>query len=429
VVSSTLEVTGAGISILDVDLTTVLTHTFAADLDITLASPAGTVVTLTTDNGAGNDNVFNGTLWDDDANPGGQLPYVTNNGLASDHAYVNLTLASPLVPEEALAAFIGEDPNGTWTITISDDLAGDGGSLESWSLDIDTFTCLSADLSVTKTDGVASAAPGASAVYTITVSNAGPSEADPASVLDTFPPACTAVSFTSVAAGGAAGNTTAGEGGINDAALSLPPGSSVTYTATCTIDASATGTLENTATVSSAVSDPDPTDNSATDTDTLTPSADLSVTKVLTTGGTVIVGDDVVFALTVTNGGPSTATGVTVTDTLPLGLSYVSDDCGAGFSGPTLSWDVGLLAAGASAACNLTVTVTQVGTINNTASAAGNEGDPTPANDSGEGSVTAAQEIAEIPTLGGAGLALLLIGLGSAGAWMARRQSLCRSER
>ena len=87
--TSTLVIAGAGTSILDVDLTTFLTHTFAADLDITLTSPAGTVVTLTTDNGAGNDNVFNGTVWDDDANPAGQVPYTTNNGLVTDHAYVN----------------------------------------------------------------------------------------------------------------------------------------------------------------------------------------------------------------------------------------------------------------------------------------------------------------------------------------------------
>ena len=142
VVTSTLIVAGAGTSLSDLNLTTNLTHTFAADLDITLQSPAGTVVTLTTDNGAGNDNVFNGTVWNDQANPAGQVPYVTNNGLATDHAYVNLTLASPLVPEEAMAAFAGEDPNGTWTITISDDLAGDGGSLDSWTLDITTATCV-----------------------------------------------------------------------------------------------------------------------------------------------------------------------------------------------------------------------------------------------------------------------------------------------
>jgi subtilisin-like proprotein convertase family protein len=141
VVTSTVVVAGAGSSILDVDLLTNLTHTFAADLDITIQSPTGTIVTLTTDNGAGNDNVFNGTLWDDDANPAGQVPYTTNNGMVTDHAYVNLTTATPLAPEEPFGAFNGENPNGTWTITISDDLAGDGGSLDNWSLTFNTGTC------------------------------------------------------------------------------------------------------------------------------------------------------------------------------------------------------------------------------------------------------------------------------------------------
>lgn len=138
VVSSILNVAGLSPFITDVDVTTFLTHTFAADLDITIMSPSGTVVTLTTDNGAGSDDVFNGTVWDDGANAAGQVPYTTNSGMVTDHPYVNLTLASPLTPEEALGAFIGEDPNGTWTITISDDLAGDGGSLDSWSLGIST---------------------------------------------------------------------------------------------------------------------------------------------------------------------------------------------------------------------------------------------------------------------------------------------------
>src|SRR5690606_12654579 len=139
VVTSTITVTGAATYLLDLDLNAQLAHTFANDLDVTLTSPAGTVVTLTTDNGAGNDNVFDGTVWNDSANPAGQVPYVTNNGMVTDHAYVNLATATPLVPEEAFGAFIGEDPNGTWTLTISDDLAGDGGNLASWSLDITTL--------------------------------------------------------------------------------------------------------------------------------------------------------------------------------------------------------------------------------------------------------------------------------------------------
>ena len=40
-----------------------------------------------------------------------------------------------------MGAFIGEDPTGTWTLTICDDLAGDGGSLDSWSLDLTTTAC------------------------------------------------------------------------------------------------------------------------------------------------------------------------------------------------------------------------------------------------------------------------------------------------
>jgi subtilisin-like proprotein convertase family protein len=169
VVTSTVVVSGAGTYLLDLDLTTFLTHTFAADLDITLMSPAGTIVTLTTDNGAGNDNVFNGTVWDDDANPAGQVPYTTNNGLVTDHAYVNLTTATPLVPEEAFDAFTGENPNGTWTITISDDLAGDGGSLVSWTLNLGTLAVAPSILTGTFTQATPTAIPTGPAVVTSTV--------------------------------------------------------------------------------------------------------------------------------------------------------------------------------------------------------------------------------------------------------------------
>ncbi len=139
VVTSTITVNGAAPYLFDVDLTTFITHTFNADLDITLQSPSGTVVTITTDNGGANVNVFNGTLFDDDANPAGQVPYVTNAGVVTDHPYLNLVTATPLTPEEALAAFMGENPNGVWTLTISDDLGGDGGALNSWNLDISTL--------------------------------------------------------------------------------------------------------------------------------------------------------------------------------------------------------------------------------------------------------------------------------------------------
>ncbi len=177
VVTSTITIAGAGTYLWDVDVTTSLQHTFAADLDITITSPAGTVVTLTTDNGAGNDNVFDGTVWDDQANPAGQVPYTTNDGMVTDHAYVNLTAATPLVPEEALGAFRGEDPNGTWTITISDDLAGDGGSLNAWTLDLFTLPIAPINTTATFSNTTPTAVPTGPGVVTstIVVSGAGTS--------------------------------------------------------------------------------------------------------------------------------------------------------------------------------------------------------------------------------------------------------------
>jgi uncharacterized repeat protein (TIGR01451 family) len=134
------------------------------------------------------------------------------------------------------------------------------------------------DLSITKTDGVATATPGATTTYTIVAANAGPDTATTVSVTDTFPAACASVSYTSVAAGGATGNTAGpASGNINDAALNLPAGASVTYTAICTIAPTATGALTNTATISSPFPDSNPANNSATDTDTLTQLATLTI--------------------------------------------------------------------------------------------------------------------------------------------------------
>jgi hypothetical protein len=102
----------------------------------------------------------------------------------------------------------------------------------------------------------------------------GPSAVTGATVADTFPAACTSVSYTSVAAGGATGNTAGpASGNINDTALNLPVGASVIYTAICNIAPTATGTLVNTATISGSTTDPTPVNNSATDTDTLVQTA------------------------------------------------------------------------------------------------------------------------------------------------------------
>ncbi|NTV15711.1 MAG: DUF11 domain-containing protein, partial [Desulfobulbaceae bacterium] len=71
-----------------------------------------------------------------------------------------------------------------------------------------------ADLAITKTDGVTTATPGGSTMYTITASNAGPNDASGATVSDTFPATLTC-SWTCVGAGGGT-CTAAGAGNISD---------------------------------------------------------------------------------------------------------------------------------------------------------------------------------------------------------------------
>jgi uncharacterized repeat protein (TIGR01451 family) len=255
---------------------------------------------------------------------------------------------------------------------------------------VDTFTSIvNADLSITKTDGVTSATPGGSVTYTITASNAGPSNAAGATVADTFPAPLTCT-WTCVGAGGGT-CTASGSGNINDT-VNLPAGGSTTYTASCAISASATGTLANTATVTApaGVTDPTPGNNSATDTDTLTPQADLSITK--TDGVTSATpGGSVTYTITASNAGPSNATGATVADTFPAALTCTWTCVGAGGGTCTASGSgningtVNLPAGGSTtytAACAISASAT--GTLSNTATVTAPAGvtDPTPGNNS-----------------------------------------------
>ena len=171
VIASPIVVSGADPYVWNVAVVTNLTHSRSSDLSVTLTSPAGTVVTLTSGNGGANADVFNGTVWDDQADPGGQVPYTSNDGLVTDHAYVNGVTATPLAPEEALGAFVGENPNGTWTLRVADGAAGHTGALSGWSLSISTLVSaprVYAQLSPSTSNAVA-ILDNATAASTITV--------------------------------------------------------------------------------------------------------------------------------------------------------------------------------------------------------------------------------------------------------------------
>ncbi len=148
-VTSTIVVSGASGYLLDVDMLAAVSHSFPADLDVTLTSPEGTTSTITTDNGGSNDDVFGNAAtdvrWDDDGSGGPVTDALLLPGIPSPQ---------PLVPEEAMGAFVGENPNGTWILTVADDAAPADGQLHRWSLEL---TSLDGEPNVATTTAVGGA--------------------------------------------------------------------------------------------------------------------------------------------------------------------------------------------------------------------------------------------------------------------------------
>ena len=170
----------------------------------------------------------------------------------------------------------------------------------------------SADLSIVKTDAVDPVAVNANIVYSLAVSNAGPSAAANLTVTDTLPAGVTFVS----AAGTGWTCSNAGQT-LTCTRPSLANGAAapaITLTATAPAVA---GTVTNTASVSSTTNDPALANNSDTETTGVNASADLSITKVDTVDP-VLVSSNIVYTLTVANAGPSTAANLTLTDVLRL---------------------------------------------------------------------------------------------------------------
>ena len=182
-----------------------------------------------------------------------------------------------------------------------------------------------ADLKVTVTDGRTSIAAGSQNIYTITVTNAGPSACMGATVTDTFPSSSfTGVTYTATQLGGATGFTASGSGNVSNT-VDMPSGSKITYTAKGKLNSAATGILSNTATVTkpAGIDDPNTANNSATDSDTIIFKADLKVT--VTDGKTAAVaGTKNTYTITVTNIGPSNVRGAVISDTFPTNFTNVT---------------------------------------------------------------------------------------------------------
>ena len=179
-----------------------------------------------------------------------------------------------------------------------------------------------ADLYVTKTDGVNSVNAGESVTYTVVAGNNGPNPVIGASVTDAEPTNASFSSWSCAASAGASCPTPNSGSGAISGLVSLPVNGTATFTVTANVPASATGTLVNTARIDvpGTVVDPTPTNNSATDTDTIVANSALALTKT-DNSSTYTPGGTGTYVVVVGNGGPSNATNVSVADNLPAGIT------------------------------------------------------------------------------------------------------------
>jgi uncharacterized repeat protein (TIGR01451 family) len=268
--------------------------------------------------------------------------------------------------------------------------------------DTDTLTA-SADVSVTKTDSPDPVVVNNNITYTITVTNNGPSDAQSLSLSDAVPANTTLVSVTTPAGWSRTDAVpVGGTGTLTFTRPSLASGGSSVFTVVVNVNnGTANGTtITNTANVSSATTDPTPGNNSATATTLVQSNADLAISKSRTPSGTIDAGTNVTYTIQFTNNGPAPASNVTVSDTLPAGVTVVSQSNPAGWTcntipaggTGTITCTKAGMANGESATLTVVVAVScsvaNGATINNTATIASGAGSP-PDNNSANNSSTA----------------------------------------
>jgi uncharacterized repeat protein (TIGR01451 family) len=234
------------------------------------------------------------------------------------------------------------------------------------------------NLTIAKSASPTSSVPGGNINYSITVTNTG--DAPATGVVVTDDPDETYVASVSAISGGgtySAGIITWNLGTMN-------PGAILTRTYTATLKGPAadvfpagTTNVVNTATVDSNQEAPKSDQETvavtakvilglskvtavAQVTATLTNSASVNASNYLTgasasVSNTLVVATDITYTLVVTNTGDASAQGVVLVDTLPAGMTVISNPNFGVVSGDTVTWTIGTIAAGGSATVSVTV--------------------------------------------------------------------------
>jgi uncharacterized repeat protein (TIGR01451 family) len=256
------------------------------------------------------------------------------------------------------------------------------------------ITLLSADFKVTKTHTPTTPVPGGAVSYTVTLTNAGPSNlnpAIPATFTDNIPATITNVTWTCAASAGSSCTANGSGNTISDPAVVLLSGGTATYTVTGTISPAASGSISNTASlrrpndVSDLVDDDGSGGTNATEsaTDTFTLGPAIPVVGIAKQAGTPVNNGNGTFTIPYTvrlsNLGAiplnnvqvvenlSNVYGVPATFTLqgvPIGNGITANPAFTGTGGTTNLLSAGqTLAVGSSATVTFNVIVTPNGNL------------------------------------------------------------------
>jgi gliding motility-associated-like protein/uncharacterized repeat protein (TIGR01451 family) len=296
----------------------------------------------------------------------------------------NNTLFTPTGIQTGNNIYIEADVEGTINgpgkllITINGTVANNASSTISNTAQLDyagikqssvvTIVNNSADLTIQK-NAPTSINAGEKIRYTLVVGNKGPANATDITITDIVPSAIENVTYTAIAEGAATVNTTSGTG--NNIAITGNINSGINnriiVTIEGTVNAAATGVLNNTATATPNASQVDPSPATAATSTTISNAVNFTINKAAPTTG--IAGGAIVYTITASNFGPSNANNITITDVVPTAITNITYTAVATGTATIIGSSAGVgnniaINANLPAGSNNSITITINGTIN-----------------------------------------------------------------
>uniref|UniRef100_UPI00135BC3BD choice-of-anchor L domain-containing protein n=1 Tax=Flavobacterium sp. MK4S-17 TaxID=2543737 RepID=UPI00135BC3BD len=244
-----------------------------------------------------------------------QFSWVGSNGSSGTNVALDDTIAALAASQTVTYTITLQVPVGFEADITSETIvesATDPDASCAACIDTDTLEP-TADIVVVNTDDKTFYIPGTDSVYTITVTNNGPTAAQNIQVDNAIPTGITSFSWTG--SNGSSGIDVA----LSDNIAALAVGESVTYTVTIAVPNSFTGSLTSETEVTSGTPDPDTTCAGCIDTN-IAADADVVITHTLASGSTYTAGLNAVYTVTVANQGTTEAVNVALQNVLPADI-------------------------------------------------------------------------------------------------------------